>query len=65
MTLDHLSGGRLTLCAGVGDPLDGTYAAFGEETDVRVRAGTVDEALEVLAGMWSGQPFSHHGRHSG
>jgi probable F420-dependent oxidoreductase len=63
VTLDHLSGGRLTLGVGVGDPLDFTYAAFGEETDVRVRAGIVDEALEVLTGMWSGQPFSYQGRH--
>jgi probable F420-dependent oxidoreductase len=63
VTLDHLSGGRLILGVGVGDPLDFTYAAFGEETDVRVRAGIVDEALEVLTGMWTGKPFSYHGRH--
>jgi probable F420-dependent oxidoreductase len=63
VTLDHLSGGRLILGVGVGDPLDFTYAAFGEETDVRVRASVADEALEVLTGMWSGQPFSYHGRH--
>ena len=63
VTLDHLSGGRLTLCIGVGDPLDFTYAAFGEETDVRARAAMVDEALQVLTGMWSGEPFSYQGRH--
>lgn len=63
VTLDHLSNGRLTLCVGVGDPLDFTYAAFAEETDVRARAAIVDEALEVLTGMWSGQPFSYHGHH--
>lgn len=63
VTLDHLSAGRLTLCVGAGDPLDFTYAAFGEQTDVRARAGIVDEALEVLTGMWTGKPFSYHGRH--
>jgi alkanesulfonate monooxygenase SsuD/methylene tetrahydromethanopterin reductase-like flavin-dependent oxidoreductase (luciferase family) len=63
VTLDHLSGGRLTLCIGVGDADDVTYAAFGEETDIRVRAGIVDEALDVLAGLWSGRPFSYQGRH--
>lgn len=63
VTLDHLSGGRLTLCVGVGDPLDVTYAAFGEETDARARADIVDEALEVLTGLWTGRPFSYHGRH--
>ena len=30
---------------------------------VLARAAMVDEALEVLTGMWTGQPFSHHGRH--
>ena len=34
-----------------------------KETDVKARASIVDEALEVLTGMWSGQPFSHDGRH--
>ena len=63
VTLDHLSNGRLTLCVGVGDPLDFTYAAFAEETDVRARAAIVDEALEVLTGMWSGQRTTHHGHH--
>ena len=63
VTLDHLSGGRLTLCVGAGDPRDSTYAAFGEEADVRVRAAMLDEALEVLTGLWSGQPFSYPGRH--
>ena len=63
VTLDHLSGGRLTLCVGVGDPADFTYAALGEETDVTMRAAMVDEALEVLTGLWSGRPFRYHGRH--
>lgn len=63
VTLDHLSQGRLTLCAGSGDPTDFTYAAFGEETQPRARASMLDEALDVLAGLWSGQPFRYDGRH--
>lgn len=63
VTLDHLSDGRLTLCAGVGDPEDFSYAAFGEETGVRTRAAIVDEALEILTGMWSGKPFCFQGPH--
>jgi alkanesulfonate monooxygenase SsuD/methylene tetrahydromethanopterin reductase-like flavin-dependent oxidoreductase (luciferase family) len=63
VTLDHLSGGRLILSVGVGDLEDFTYTAFGEEIDVRVRAAMVDEALEVLTGLWSGRPFSYLGRH--
>jgi alkanesulfonate monooxygenase SsuD/methylene tetrahydromethanopterin reductase-like flavin-dependent oxidoreductase (luciferase family) len=63
VTLDHLSGGRLVLGAGVGDTADSTFAMFGEETDLRARAGMVDEALDVLAGLWSGEPFAYEGRH--
>lgn len=61
VSLDHLSDGRLILGVGVGDPEDSTFTAFGEETDVRVRARMVDEALEVLAGLWTGEPFSYEG----
>jgi alkanesulfonate monooxygenase SsuD/methylene tetrahydromethanopterin reductase-like flavin-dependent oxidoreductase (luciferase family) len=63
VSLDHLSEGRLTLGAGSGDPLDLSYAAFGEETRVSVRAGMLDEALDVLAGLWSGEPFRYDGAH--
>jgi alkanesulfonate monooxygenase SsuD/methylene tetrahydromethanopterin reductase-like flavin-dependent oxidoreductase (luciferase family) len=63
VTLDHLSQGRVTLCAGSGDPTDFTYAAFGEQTEARARAGMLDEALDVLAGLWSGEPFSYQGQH--
>lgn len=63
VTLDHLSGGRLILGAGSGDPTDFTYAAFGEETRASARASLLDEALDVLAGLWSGRPFSYRGRH--
>ncbi len=31
--------------------------------DARVRAAQLDEGLDVLAGIWSGQPFSYQGRH--
>ena len=27
------------------------------------RAAMVDEALDVIAGLWSGQPFSYDGRY--
>ncbi len=63
VTLDHLSGGRLILGAGLGDSGDVSLTAFGEETRVGARAGMVDEALEVLAGLWTGEPFAFEGRH--
>ena len=63
VTLDHLSQGRLTLCAGSGDPADLSYAAFGEQTRTSARASLLDEALDVLTGLWSGQPFRYDGQH--
>jgi alkanesulfonate monooxygenase SsuD/methylene tetrahydromethanopterin reductase-like flavin-dependent oxidoreductase (luciferase family) len=63
VTLDHLSGGRLILGVGVGDPNDITFACFGEETSLPARATMTDEALEVLAGLWTGEPFHYDGRH--
>jgi len=63
VTLDHLSGGRLILGIGLGDPTDATFATFGEETRLAARAAMTDEALEVLAGLWTGEPFGYEGRH--
>src|SRR4051812_40457305 len=59
--LDHLSGGRLILGVGIGtQPQE--FARFGEEVDPKRRAEMLDEGLEVLTGLWSGAPFSFHGR---
>ncbi|MDP9371011.1 MAG: LLM class flavin-dependent oxidoreductase, partial [Chloroflexota bacterium] len=63
VSLDHLSGGRLVLGVGLGHPPDADFAAFGEDADARVRARKLDEGLDVLAGFWSGRPFSYEGEH--
>ena len=63
ISLDYLSGGRLTLGVGLGNPPASDFAAFGEETDLRARAGKLDEGLAVLAGLWRGEPFSYRGAH--
>jgi alkanesulfonate monooxygenase SsuD/methylene tetrahydromethanopterin reductase-like flavin-dependent oxidoreductase (luciferase family) len=63
VTLDHLSNGRLILGVGIGDVGGPDFAAFGEETGARRRAGMLDEALEVLVGLWSGEPFAYQGEH--
>jgi alkanesulfonate monooxygenase SsuD/methylene tetrahydromethanopterin reductase-like flavin-dependent oxidoreductase (luciferase family) len=62
-TLDRLSGGRLILGVGLGDPVQWDFGFFGEEQDARIRARRLDEGLDVLTGLWSGEPFSYQGTH--
>src|SRR5919112_1428396 len=50
-TLDRLSNGRVILAVGLG-AIDSGFAAFGEETDRKVRAELMDEALEIVTGLW-------------
>ena len=61
-TVDRLSGGRVTLSIGLG-AIDSGFETFGEECDRRVRAELMDECLDVVTGLWAGQPFSYQGRH--
>ena len=63
VSLDYLSGGRVILPVGLGAIDDGGYANVGEVLDRKIRAQMLDEALAILAGLWSGQPFSFHGQH--
>ncbi len=37
------------------------FTPFGEVSADRARAAMLDEALEVLVMLWSGQPFSDDG----
>jgi alkanesulfonate monooxygenase SsuD/methylene tetrahydromethanopterin reductase-like flavin-dependent oxidoreductase (luciferase family) len=62
VTVDHLSGGRVILSVGLG-AIDTGFSAFGEVTDRRVRAELLDEGLDIVTGLWSGQPFEYSGRH--
>jgi probable F420-dependent oxidoreductase len=61
-TLDRLSGGRLILGVGIGLG-HAEWDDLGEETDPRTRGEMLDEALQVLAGLWSGERFSFQGKH--
>ena len=61
-TLDRLSGGRVILSVGLG-AIDSGFGAFGEVTDRRTRAELLDESLEIITGLWRGQPFSWQGKH--
>jgi len=60
-TLDVLSGGRLILGVGIGSPAYGDFGIFGEPQDARTRADLLDEGLDVLAGLWTGEKFSYSG----
>jgi alkanesulfonate monooxygenase SsuD/methylene tetrahydromethanopterin reductase-like flavin-dependent oxidoreductase (luciferase family) len=62
-TLDVLSGGRVTLGVGIGSPAYGDFGIFGEPAGDRERAERLDEGLDVLAGLWTGDQFSYRGRH--
>jgi alkanesulfonate monooxygenase SsuD/methylene tetrahydromethanopterin reductase-like flavin-dependent oxidoreductase (luciferase family) len=62
VTLDHLSGGRVTLGVGLGDPPDLDFSDFGDEPSYAVRAAITDEALAVLAGLLAGS-VTHAGAH--
>lgn len=61
-TLDNLSGGRVILSVGLG-AVDTGFEQFGEVTDRKTRAELLDEGLEILTGLWAGQPFEYHGKH--
>lgn len=61
-TLDHLSKGRVILSVGLGANDTGA-GNFGVETDRKVKAELVDEGLEIVTGLWKGQPFSYEGKH--
>lgn len=63
VTLYHLSGGLLVLGVGIGSLRFIEWDDLGEEPDLKVRAAMLDEGLEVLSGLWSGEPFSHRGSH--
>jgi len=60
--LDNLSGGRVILSVGLG-AIDTGFAEFGEVTDRRTRAEMLDEGLDILTGLWRGQPFEYQGNH--
>jgi hypothetical protein len=61
-TLDHLSNGRVILAVGLG-AIDSGFEAFGEVTDRKTRAELLDEGLDILTGLWRGQPFHYDGKH--
>jgi alkanesulfonate monooxygenase SsuD/methylene tetrahydromethanopterin reductase-like flavin-dependent oxidoreductase (luciferase family) len=61
-TLDRLAGGRLVLGVGLGNPPE-EFSAFGDEAERPVLGDRLDEALDVVTGLWRGEPFSYGGAH--
>jgi probable F420-dependent oxidoreductase len=61
--LDLLSGGRLLFGIGLGPPtppVQAEYAACGVE--FRRRGAIQEEGLRIMKGLWTGQPFTFHGK---
>ena len=61
-TVDRLSGGRLEFGLGAGW-MTTDYEATGIPLDTAsVRIARLEEALQVITALWSGEPVDHHGR---
>ena len=60
-SLDRLSGGRLVFGAGLGFTLPAEFGTWGEPVEPRVIAQRLDEGLDVLTGLWSGERVDFHG----
>jgi alkanesulfonate monooxygenase SsuD/methylene tetrahydromethanopterin reductase-like flavin-dependent oxidoreductase (luciferase family) len=61
-SLDVLSGGRLVVGVGAGGGQE-QFADLGDVSDQRVRGEMLDESLQVVTGLWSGEPFAFDGRY--
>jgi probable F420-dependent oxidoreductase len=61
-TLDVLSGGRVIFGAGLGGS-PSEFGKFGEPIDAKLRAAMLDESLDLLRRLWSGEQVTHHGEH--
>ena len=57
-SLDRLSKGRLVLGAGLGFTLEDEFGTWGEPIEPKVVAHRLDQALALLAGLWTGEPVA-------
>jgi alkanesulfonate monooxygenase SsuD/methylene tetrahydromethanopterin reductase-like flavin-dependent oxidoreductase (luciferase family) len=60
VSLDHLSSGRLIFGVGSGGGYF-DFEALGEVSDPQALGSLLDEGLEVLTGLWGGEPYRHEG----
>jgi probable F420-dependent oxidoreductase len=61
-TLDLLSEGRVIFGVGLGG-VPQEYEGFGEAADAKTRAEKLDEALEILKALFSGERVNYQGEH--
>ena len=60
-SLDILSTGRVIFGTGLG--INYEFAHVGEPHDSKIRAAMLDEGLELLTNLWSGNSVTHEGTH--
>jgi len=63
VTVDHASGGRFELGLGWGSVPDEIEAFGVADTAPALRVARMAETLQVLRGLWSGEPVSFEGSH--
>jgi alkanesulfonate monooxygenase SsuD/methylene tetrahydromethanopterin reductase-like flavin-dependent oxidoreductase (luciferase family) len=63
VAIDLLSDGRFHLGVGLGAHAEAEFAAFGEDADPRTRADQLDDGLDVITALWSGEPVEISNRH--
>lgn len=61
VSVDRLSGGRLVFGAGLGGDAGRELSALGEELDPVARGRLLDEGLDLLVRLWSGEEVDHDG----
>lgn len=61
-TIDLISHGRLFPAFGVGRALPAELAALGIPREERM--ARLEECMDIVHGLWSGEPFTYHGRFS-
>jgi alkanesulfonate monooxygenase SsuD/methylene tetrahydromethanopterin reductase-like flavin-dependent oxidoreductase (luciferase family) len=62
VSIDHLSKGRLILGVGSGGSA-GEYANMGEAETPQERGALLDEGLDILTRLWSGEEVNYVGEH--